>query len=98
MTTIIQLHKLYLNRNPIDRSVQDVFSNILCNVLNINNTYSSNHTLANSEFGHVRGQQLGSLLTMNMNTNNSHVAIKKILTHHPNMDMGPLFEWGMEED
>ena len=31
-------------------------------------------------------------------TNKSHVAIKKILKYHPNIDMGPLFEWGMEEE
>ena len=28
----------------------------------------------------------------------SVVAIKKILRYHPNIDMEPFFEWGMEEE
>ena len=35
---------------------------------------------------------------MNREANKSHVAIKKILKYHPNIDMEPLFEWNMEGD
>ena len=35
---------------------------------------------------------------MNEETNKSHVAIRKILKYHPNIDMKPLFEWGANED
>ena len=92
-----KLQKLCLYSNPIDQSVEDVFSNILCNTSNINNTYSSNHTLENLVFGRVSGQHIASLLRMNTHTNKSHVAIRKILKFHPNIDMEPMFEWDMEE-
>ena len=101
LTNNNQLQKLYLYRNPIDQSVEDVFSNILYNTSNINNTYSSNHTLKALVFGcghgHSHGQHLASLLSMNTHTNKSHVAIKKILKFHPNIDMEPLFDWDAEE-
>ena len=40
--------------------------------------------------------KLASLLKMNEGKNKSHVAIKKILKYHPNIDMEPFFEWNME--
>ena len=44
--------------------------------------------------------ELDSLLHLNMNTNKSYVAIKKILQNHPYysnaLDMEPFFEWNME--
>ena len=47
-----------------------------------------------------RDDELDSLLHLNMNTNKSHVAIKKILQNHPYysnaLDMEPFFEWNME--
>ena len=101
LTNNNKLQKLYLAGNPIDpidRSVQDVFSNILCNTSNINNTYSSNHTLESLYLPQEHGQNLQSLLSLNRNGNNeSHAAIKKILQYHPNIDMEPMFEWNMEE-
>ena len=36
---------------------------------------------------------LATVLDLNKGTNKSHVAIKKILKYHPNIDMEPLFEW-----
>ena len=35
---------------------------------------------------------LATLLKMNEEENKSHVAIRKILKYHPNIDMKPLFE------
>ena len=80
-------------------SVGDMFSHLLCNTTSINSTYTSNHTLQaavhclralpqHAQY-HIR-----SLLGMNRGTNNkSHVAMKKILRYHPNIDISPMFEW-----
>ena len=98
LTNNIKLKDLFLFNNPIDQSVQDVFSNLLCNTSSINNTYSSNHTLNELVFDHDAGQQLESLLELNGCDTKSYVAIRKILKFHPNIDLEPLFEWGLEED
>jgi Ran GTPase-activating protein (RanGAP) involved in mRNA processing and transport len=98
LTTNNKMKDLYLMGNQIDPSVNDEFSNILCNTTSINNIYSSNHTLETLSVGYRHGQQLASLLKLNNDTNKSHVAIKKILKYHPNIDMESLFEWGFEED
>ena len=95
LTTNNKLQRLYLRGNQIDQSIEDIFSNILCNTSNINNTYSSNHTLETLSLNHVRGQ-LESLLALNEGTNKSHVAMRKILQNHPNIDMEPLFQWDAE--
>ena len=42
------------------------------------------------------GQRFAYLLNLNNGANKMHVAIKKILKHHPNIDMEPLFEWDAE--
>ena len=96
LTNNKQLQQLYLYGNPIDQTIQDVFSKILCNTSNINSLYASNHTLKAFNLGQQLGQQLQSLLRLNEDTNKSHVAIKKILKFHPNIDMEPLFEWDAE--
>ena len=98
LTNNNKLQQLYLHNNPTDQTIEDIFSNILCNKTNINETYASNHTIQTIDLGHRHGQQLESLLELNRDTNKNHVAITKILKYHPNMDMGPFFEWGMEEE
>ena len=93
------LQKLYLDNNlAFDSSVEDIFSRVLCNTSSIDSTYSSNHTLGELKLSQRSGEQLRSLLELNENTNKSHVAIKKILTYHPNINMEPLFNWNMEGD
>ena len=99
-----RLQNLYLDGNLYDvQNVRDVFSRLLCNMSSINDTHSSNHTLKTLELGEAfelgqesLGEQLRDLLKLNKGTNKSHVAIKKILLHHPNLDMGPLFQWDSE--
>ena len=93
-----KLQNLYLHGNLIDQTIiQDVFSNVLCNTSNINSLYASNHTLKTLILGgQAPGQHFASLLRMNTHTNKSHVAIKKILKFHPNIDMEPLFQWDAE--
>ena len=40
--------------------------------------------------------QLEPFLEMNRSTNQSHVAIKKIMKYHLNIDISPMFEWDLE--
>ena len=97
-----QLQELDLRSNAIgaiDQSVEDAFSRVLCNTSSINSTFLSNHTLEKLflvDIPDENGQRLASLLIMNEETNKRHVAIKKILKHHPNIDMDPMFEWDAE--
>ena len=92
-----KLRILNLDRNPINQSVVDIFARLLCNTSSINKIYCSNHTFEQLGLSsHGVGYQLDSLLQLNRYTNKSHVAIKKILNYHPNIDMEPLFEWNME--
>ena len=98
LTNNNQLQKLFLDDNPIDPSVDDKFCRALCNKTSINDIYSSNHTLNVLLFNHDAGRQLESLLELNECDTKSYVAIRKILKYHPNIDMEPFFEWGMEEE
>jgi len=92
--------RLYLFNNEVDISIEDAFSEALCDTSSINSTFDSNHTFEDlclendNEEGHreLYGDHLLSLLTMNECTNKKHVAIKKILRYHPNLDMADLFE------
>ena len=101
LTNNNKLQKLYLYgsrcSNPIDQtSIQGVFSNILCNTTSNNSLYASNHTLKMLHLGQQLEQHLLSLLELNEDTNKSHVAMKKILQNHSNIDVESLFEWDAE--
>ena len=82
------------------QAVEDAFTKLLYNQTSINSIYLSNHTLErlSINFDGEAGSQLSSLLHMNNGKNKSHVAIRKILWFHPNIDMEPLFEFGATED
>ena len=85
--------------NPVDHplsNLQDIFLRVLCDTTSIDNIHGSNHTLEGLFFTHQTPSKLPSLLNMNNGSNKSHVAIKKILLYHPNIDMEPLFEWNVE--
>ena len=85
------------NSDYLDSAVQASFCQILCNTSSIGATYSSNHTLEAIECSDARiDDHLSFLLERNQLTNKSHVAIRKILQHHPNIDMEPMFEWDAE--
>ena len=95
------LRELNLSQNLTDSSVEDIFSRVLCDTSSVSSIYSSNHTLEEVKlpppsFRRRIGEQLAALLKLNTARNKSHVAIKKILTYHPNINMEPLFEWNME--
>jgi len=95
-----KLKKLKLfnqNANPLDyiRIVdEDVFSTLLCNTRSINSIYLSNHTLQSVSYRFSPDL----LLNLNRGTKKNHVAIKKILRFHPNIDMKPLFELASSEE
>ena len=93
-----KLVHLNLQNNGLEEGIEDVFSRLLCNASTINDTYSSNHTLEKLVYRRLRshGTLLVSLLKLNRITNKGHVAIKKILRYHPNIDMEQLFEWGSD--
>ena len=92
-----KLMKLDLEDNPIDASAVGIFCRVLCNTSSVNDTYLSNHTLKELLLSDAQQGQhanlLSSLLTLNSGINKSHVAIRKILKYHPNIDMKPFFEW-----
>ena len=91
-----KLKRLDLRINPFDPSAVGIFCTVLCNTSSVNDTYRSNHTIMDlllSDEQQGQHANLSSLLGLNNGTNKSHVAIKKILKYHPNIDMGPLFEW-----
>ena len=71
--------------------VEDAFDNLLENKSSINSTYASNHTP--EQYG-LPWVSLGMM--DNCHPNKSHVAIKKILNCHPNIDMRPMFNWDSE--
>ena len=96
-----KLKSLYLQSNPFDPSAFGIFCTVLCNTSSVNDTYCSNHTLkvlvlSDTQVEGQHANHLATLLKMNKETNKSHVAIKKILKYHPNIDMEPLFEWDAE--
>ena len=94
-----RLRHLNLRHNPVDStddtSLTQALETLLCNTSSINDTYASNHTLENTGLSYP--ERLEFLLDLNKDTNKSHVAIKKILKHHPKIDMEPLFDWDAEE-
>jgi len=98
-----KLKKLELGLSEFEQSqVEDAFTGVLCNTSNINSIHSSNHTLEklslNLDEEETMGIQLASLLKMNKGNNKKYVAIKKILQHHPNIDVDQLFEWGSGDE
>ena len=91
-----KLMRLDLEENPIDASADGIFCRALCNTSSVNDTYRSNHTLKELVLSDEQEEQdvdhLATVLDLNKGTDKSHVAIKKILKYHPNIDMEPLFE------
>ena len=94
-----KLEQLYLDGNPFDPSAVGIFCRVLCDTSSVNDTYLSNHTLEElvlSDEQHGQHANHLALLDLNNGTNKSRVAINKILKCHPNIDLGPLFEWDAE--
>ena len=94
------LESLDLEENQFDQSVVGIFCTVLCNTSSVNDAYRSNHTLhtliLSDEQQGQHANHLATLRRLNIGRNKSHVAIRKILKYHPDIDMGPLFEWDAE--
>ena len=92
-----KLKNLYLHDNGITDEGWASFSQPLCDTTSINKTYASNHTLQSlipyfAGFSHPEVVQ--PLLDLNgTSEDKKQIAMKKILRHHPNIDMKPFFEW-----
>ena len=96
-----KLKNLFLTDNPIDRCIEIVFYNLLCNKTSISSIYNSNHTLRGLYFSTTDdisvGHELSQLLIINGKMNKSHVAMKKILKYN-NLDMTQLYNWDSENE
>ena len=92
-----KLKNLYLHDNGITDEGWASFSQPLCDTTSINKTYASNHTLQ-SLIPYFAGfsypEVVQPLLDLNgTSEDKKQIAMKKILRHHPNIDMKPFFEW-----
>jgi hypothetical protein len=73
------------------------FSRLLCDTSTINNTYLSNHTLERIGDYYNRGTSLDAAQYLTLNEKyQQHVAICKILLHHPDFSLQPLFQWDLK--
>jgi len=92
-----KLQELLIGGNPTTNSImQQSFSRLLCNVSSLNSIYNSNHTLVTLSLSDLTPPHNNDLLILNKSKIKSHVAIRKILKYHPNIDMEQLFELGSE--
>jgi hypothetical protein len=89
-----KLKELQLYHHSLD-PLHVPFRRLLGYAASINDIYSSNHVL--EELGvSIMSLSLETLLKLNKGTNKKHVAIKKILQYHPNIDMESLYAWDSE--
>ena len=77
------------------------FATLLCDMSSINNTYLSNHTIeliGASEGSPVNQvhERVKALLRMNANANSREIAKRKIFLNHPDLNVEPMFEWGLK--
>ena len=82
-------------------TLHNLLVQMVCDTSSVSATYNSNHTLFRVNNRHwdesIRDRtDLGALLQLNNITNKDHVAKRKILKYHPNIDMVPLFDWNKE--
>lgn len=94
-----KLRKLYLSVVSMYRNgAACLFSKLICNTSSINSLHSSNHSLEKVSFESYSNTDLFITTQMNMDANKSHVATRKILHYHPNIDMSPLYNLDVEEE
>eukprot|EP00571_Detonula_confervacea_P000254 CAMPEP_0172330308 /NCGR_PEP_ID=MMETSP1058-20130122/61333_1 /TAXON_ID=83371 /ORGANISM="Detonula confervacea, Strain CCMP 353" /LENGTH=308 /DNA_ID=CAMNT_0013047515 /DNA_START=346 /DNA_END=1272 /DNA_ORIENTATION=- len=95
ITKILKLHS-EINMQPLFKGWL-AFSHLLCETSSVNKTFLSNHTLRVIQECIVRGPEkpddVKSFLTPNESDDKKQVAITKILKHHSEINMQPLFEW-----
>jgi len=76
----------------------EAFSTLLCDRSSVESTYLSNHTLSSLGYGGppAGNDLLKKVLDMNKGTNKKHVAIRKILLFHKDINMFPFFKWDLK--
>lgn len=74
----------------------DAFFNVLCDTSSVNSTFLSNHTLWILALGDRDRDDVATLQGLNEENDKKKVAIRKILLHHDDFDMQPLFEWDLK--
>ena len=79
------------------------FATLLCDTSSINNTYQSNHTIEligeSCNYGSPVNQvheRVRELLRLHENANSREIAKCKIFLNHRDLDVEPLFEWGLK--
>jgi len=94
-----KLKKFWIYGNTMSVTAKGwlAFSHLLCETSSVNKTFLSNHTLRVIQECIVRGPEkpddVKSFLTPNESDDKKQVAITKILKHHSEINMQPLFEW-----
>lgn len=77
------------------------FSKLLCDTSSVNNNYVSNHTLTNISNNFLGHEQPPAIAQNYLELNRCaidgvNVAMIKILTHHPDLEMEPFFKWNLK--
>ena len=83
-----------LSGHSISEAGWSAFLGVLCNTATITDTYLSNHSL--NGVGECLTRlpvSISYLLRLNEGWIKNQVARRKILIHHPVLDMGPFLEW-----
>lgn len=89
------LKQLMVDTEDVTESGWSVCSSLLCDTSNINNTYFSNHTL--EYIGSNPPPAIKAYLEVNRDHNSkANAAICKILMHHSDFDIEPLFRWKLK--
>jgi len=86
--------------NDLTSSGWRTFEKLLCDTSSINSTYHSNHTmiriLCSGEVPRPNLHRYNVKRYLEMNKHQDHVAITKILMHHPVFNMKPFFHWKLK--
>ena len=110
LTSNATLEELHLGGNPgVSSAGLAAFSRLLCDVSSVNATYLSNHVLR--ELGMRSFPPELRCLEANLRLNGAaprpppgasgvgravYVGARKVLRHHPNLDVGPLLGWDLK--
>lgn len=86
-----KLKFLKLQDSGITEKGREHFSQVVCDTSSVNSTYLSNHTLEG-----LGGPKQQRFIELNKGADKKQVAIRKILLHHPHIDMDPFFEWDLK--
>mmetsp|Transcript_29916 Transcript_29916/g.50965 ORF Transcript_29916/g.50965 Transcript_29916/m.50965 type:complete len:506 (-) Transcript_29916:147-1664(-) len=105
MELIFGFGRGYVNDEYVSAGITDsgwsAFSKLLCDTSSVNNNYVSNHTLTNISNNFLGHEQPPAIAQNYLELNRCaidgvNVAMIKILTHHPDLEMEPFFKWNLK--